>query len=121
MALDYITIGISLVIFIFYLITFFLLIETRKRLTKEAGLAFIYFMVALFILVIRRLQQIFVKSDMMTTIPYFADFVTLVFAIFFFLAILIFYRSLKRAGSLGRSVGESFKDYKRNLGRKIIR
>ncbi len=121
MALDYITVGISLVIFVFYLITFFLLIETRKRLAKEAGVAFIYFMVALFLLVLRRLQQIFIKSDIITTNPYFADFVTLAFAISFFIAVLVFYRSLKRAGSSGRSVGESFSDYKRNLGRKIIR
>jgi len=94
MALDYVTIGISLIIFVFYLITFFFLIEIKKRLTKEAGIAFVYLILALAILVIRRLQQIFIVTDIVTSIPYFADFVTLIFAIVFFLAIFLFHKSI---------------------------
>ena len=120
MALDYITIGISLVIFIFYLVIFFLLIGIKKRLNKDAGRAFVYLMIALFFLIIRRLQQIFIESSILNPISYSSDIITLIFVIFFFLAIFSFYRSLKKAGSSGGGAG-SFSDYKRNLGRKIIR
>ena len=94
MALDYTLVGISLIVFIFYVITFFFLIEIKNRLTKEAGTAFTYLILALAILVVRRLQQIFVTSNIVTSIPYFADFVTLIFAIVFFLAIFHFHKSI---------------------------
>ena len=121
MTLDYITVGISIAVFILYLMIFFLLIGIKRKLTRDAGRAFVYIMVAFFFLIIRRLQQIFIESDILHPVTYSSDVVTFIFAIFFFLGVLSFYRSLKKAGSSGRGTGESFSDYKRNLGRKIIR
>lgn len=98
MALDYITIGISLIIFVFYLMIIFMSVEIRKRLNKEAGVAFIYIIIAILVLVIRRVQQIFLEAEILRGVPYFTDFVTLIFAILFFLAIFHFHKSIKAVG-----------------------
>ena len=81
--IDYMIVGISIVIFIFYLMTILLSIDIKKRLNKDAGVSFIYLIIAVLFLAIRRIQQIFVQSDIMKSIPYFADFITLIFAHYF--------------------------------------
>ena len=122
MALDYTTIGISIVVFVFYLMTIFTLIEIKKRLNKDVGIAFVYLIIAILILFVRRVQQILLEADIIRySLSYFTDFVTLVFAVLFFIAIFSFYRSLKKEGGSKESLGEGFKDYKRSLGRKIVR
>ena len=93
----------------------------KKRLKEDIGIAFTYFIISVLILIIRRLQQIFLEVQIVTAIPHFSDFVTLIFAVFFFLAILNFYRSVKMASGSGRGSSQSFNNYKKNLGRKIIR
>ena len=70
-------------------------IEIKKRLNKEAGVAFTYLIAAILVLFIRRIQQIFIEAEILPLIPYFTDFVTLIFSVLFFLAIFHFHKSIK--------------------------
>ena len=96
MALDYMTIGLSLLVFLFYLIMIFLLIEIIKRVNRNIRPTFIYLILAILFLTTRRLQQIFIESQILHPIPYSSEIITLVFVIFLFLGILHFYRAVKK-------------------------
>ena len=98
MALDYTIIGVSIFIFIIYLISFLFLIDLKKGVNKKAGTAFIFFMLALVFLTLRRLQQIFLKAEMVSFVPYFTDYVTLIFAVLFFFGVFFLHRAIKEAG-----------------------
>lgn len=93
--IDYIVVGISVAVFIFYIMTILMSIEIRRNLNKEAGLAFLYIIISILFLAIRRIQQIFIQADISNSIPYSADFITLIFAILFFMAIFHFHNSIK--------------------------
>ena len=121
MALDYTLVGISLVVFIVYLITFFFLIEIKKRLAREAGISMVFFMLAILFLTVRRVQQIFIETDIVKSIPYSPDIITLIFAVLFFLGVFYLYRGIRHAGKSSVNMGSSFKEYKRKFGGKIIR
>ena len=112
---DYTVLGISIVIFIFYLMTILLSIDIKKRLNKDAGVSFIYLIIAVLFLAIRRIQQIFVQSDIMKSIPYFADFITLIFAALLFMAVFHFHKSIK---AVGRKSSEESKS--KPLGIKLL-
>ena len=113
---DFIVVGISSIIFIFYLLIIFMSFWIKKRLRDDVGTAFIYIIIAILFLVIKRLQQIFLEAELVVSIPYFTDFVTLSFAFLFFMAIFSFYRSIKRAGGSRRQYN-GLSNYKRRLGR----
>ncbi|MEK6912994.1 MAG: hypothetical protein AABX26_03515 [Nanoarchaeota archaeon] len=113
--IDYMIVGISIVIFIFYLMTILLSIDIKKRLNKDAGVSFIYLIIAVLFLAIRRIQQIFVQSDIMKSIPYFADFITLIFAALLFMAVFHFHKSIK---AVGRKSSEESKS--KPLGIKLL-
>jgi hypothetical protein len=117
---DYIIIGASIFIFAVYLITFIILISIKRRIDIRLGTSVIYMMIALLLLIARRLQQIFLESSILYPITYSSEIITVGFAIFFFLSIFSFYRNIRKAGG-SRSIGTSLKDYKRSIGGKIIR
>lgn len=96
--IDYIIVGISVVIFIFYLMTILMSFEIRRSLNKEAGTAFTYIIIAVLFLITRRVAQIFLEADIVSLIPYFTDYVTLIFSILFFIAIFHFHKSIKAVG-----------------------
>ena len=56
-------VGISIVIFIFYLMTILMSFEIRRSLNKEAGTAFTYIIIAVLFLITRRVAQIFLEAD----------------------------------------------------------
>ena len=121
MALDYIVVGFSSVILIFYFITIFMLMDIRRRLSENMRISFTLIILSLFVLTIRRLQQVFLESTILSPIPYSSDIITLIFILLFFLGVLTFYRNVKKASGSRGSDGASFSSYKKNLGRKIIR
>ena len=121
MALDYIVVGFSSVILIFYFITIFMLMDIRRRLSENMRISFTLIILSLFVLTIRRLQQVFLESTILSPIPYSSDIITLIFILLFFLGVLTFYRNVKKAAGSRGSSGASFSSYKKNLGRKIIR
>ena len=104
MALDYVTVGISLVVFIFYLASLFLLFDTRKRLEGSARIALTYFIGAILFLMIRRLAQIFFEAEIIQIIPYFPDIVTLIFAILFSMAASYFHKAITSAGRKSKEI-----------------
>lgn len=112
---DFIVVGISSVIFFFYLLIIFMSFSIKKRLKDDIGRAFIYIIIAILFLVIRRLQQIFIQAEIVASIPYFTDGITLVFAILFFMAVFSFYRAIKKIGSKRSYNG--LDNYKKRLGR----
>ena len=118
MALDWITIGISLVVFVIYIVALFLLVEIKRRVNKKAGIAVIFFMLAIFFLIIRRLQQIFIQSSIVISTPYFPDIVTLIFATLFSLGIFFLYKAIKDVGgSPGNGKAVSiFRNYRKKFG-----
>lgn len=97
MALDYILIGISSVILILYILSFFLLMHTRKKLDGKAKTAFTFFIISLFFIIIRRLQQVFETSKILNPIPYSPDIIALMLGISFFLAAFYFHQAIIKA------------------------
>ncbi len=95
MALDYISVGISLVILIFYLMVILLLFEIKKRMIKEFETSFVYMVAAVIFLAIRRVQQVFVTSQIIESIPYLADIITFIFATLILLSFFSFYKVIK--------------------------
>lgn len=96
MALDYVNVGISIAIFIIYLVIIFLSIDIKRKLDRESGRAFIYLIIAILFLAFRRLQQLFIASKIVNPVPYSAETITIIFAFFLFLAVLNFHKSLKK-------------------------
>ena len=98
MAVNYIVVGISTVIFAIYVALFFFFIDIKKRVNKKAGTAIVFFMLAIILLVVRRLQQIFLETEIVSFIPYFTDYITLIFAILFFFGVFFLHKAVKEAG-----------------------
>ncbi len=98
MDIDFVTVGLSAIILIFYLITIFLLWNLRKKIDERLKASFTLLIMAIFALTFRRLQQVFVTSSILSPIPYSTDIVTLIFVMLFFFAILHFYRVIVSAG-----------------------
>ena len=128
MALDYITIGISIVILLFYFITLFFLLEIRTRIDRKIGKAFLLLVIGVFFLILGRLEYIFFVSDLIK-IPYFRDYMSLLFSFFILASAYIFYKGItevtdggrKNSGSSKKTKTKySFRDYKRKIG-KIAR
>ncbi|MEK6842819.1 MAG: hypothetical protein AABX84_03300 [Nanoarchaeota archaeon] len=128
MVLDTITVGISIMILLFYFITLFFLLEIKSRIVGKVGYAFLLLIIGVFLLILRRLEYIFFVSDLIT-IPYFRDFMSLLFSIFLLLASYIFYKSIiditngRRRGFAGSSknvkIKYNFSDYKRKLRKTV--
>lgn len=118
---DYIVVGISIVIFFFYLTIILMSIEIKRRLEKDAGRAFIYLILAILFLIIRRIQQIFLETEILNTIPYLSDIITFIFAVLLFMTVFSLYKSIKKASGSRKNAGYNLNEYKRKFGRKIIR
>lgn len=118
---NYMIIAISSTIFIFYLITILMLFEIKRKLDNKLGTAFIYMIIAVFFLLIRRLQQIFLETARIDTIPYFTDIVTLIFALVFFIAIFSFYRNIRKIAGSRRSTRGHFQKHKKKPWKKILK
>lgn len=91
MALDFISIGIGIVVLIIYLAILFLLFEIKARMLGGIRMSFVYFIIAVLLLIARRIQQIFYQSDLFS-VPYLYDLLSILFAILLFLAVYTFYK-----------------------------
>jgi hypothetical protein len=102
MALDQPQLVLSLFVFALYLITIFLLFGIRKKLKGDSKIAFTFFIVSILVVSIRRLQQIFSESQILSPIPYSAEIVTIMFALTFFLGVFYIHKSI-HVGKSSRS------------------
>lgn len=120
MALDFIVIGISITVLLFYLMTLFFLLEIRARISGKSGLAFLLLMFGVLALILRRLEYIFFVSDLIT-IPYFRDVMSLVFSVLVFFSAYLFYKSITSVTDIPEwnRIRENFKSYRERLRRKI--
>lgn len=95
MVLNYAIVGYSSLVIILYLVSIFLLFDTRKKLDGKARTAFLFFIISVFVLAIRSFQEIFVDSQILHPIPYSAEFVTIGFATLFFIGTFYFHRAIR--------------------------
>ena len=94
MALDYITVGISTIILVIYMIIIFLLISIRNRV-KEGGSAAIYIILAIILLAVRRIQQVFYEAEILAFVPYLSDIIVFLFALLILLSVFSMHRTIK--------------------------
>jgi len=115
--INFFIMGISLVIFILYLVIFFILLRIKKRVDKKIGVSVIYMIFAIIFLMIRRLQQIFPNWPMFS-IKYFGEIITLIFVIFALFSVISFYRAVKQVSRSGHTRG-NFQEYKKGIKKRI--
>lgn len=118
---DYVLVGINIAIFLFYLMIIITSIRIKKRLDNKVGMAFIYIIIAVLVLILIRIQQMFFEIEIINSISYFTDYVAIIFAILFFLAVFVFYREIKKINNKRTGIGGNLRNYKREFGKKIIR
>lgn len=81
-----------------------MLFDTRKRLEGSARIALTYFIIAILFLTIRRIAQIFFEAEIIASIPYFTDIITLIFAILFSTAAFYFHKAITGAGGKSKEM-----------------
>ncbi len=91
MAFDYVSMGISLVIFVTYLVVFFILFHVSLRASGKLVSSVMYFRIAVLFLIIHRVEIILTDADIMD-VPYLEDFTALMVAIVLLLAFVEFYK-----------------------------
>lgn len=107
MAIDLIIIGLSITTLLALLAALFFMFEIKLRVGGELKGAFVYLILAILILIARRVYYIFYQSDLAQW-PYVSDVLSLIFAILLLLAAYDFYNIL--AGiSDGKSKNDSNK------------
>ena len=101
MALNYITVGISLIILVFYVAIFLILILINRRLEGSVRTTFFLLMIGVTFLILRRIEYIFSNTGIIS-IPYFRDSMSLLFAIILSFATYNFYNSITKIASKKR-------------------
>ena len=91
MAFDYVSMGISLVIFVTYLVVFFILFHVSLRASGKLVSSVMYFRIAVLFLIIHRVEIILTDADIMD-VPYLEEFTALMVAIVLLLAFVEFYK-----------------------------
>lgn len=93
MALDFILVGLSILILVLYITVFLLLILINRRLEGSVKVTFVLLMIGTILLVLRRVEYLFSQSDIIS-IPYFRDAMSLLFAMILFFATFNFYKNI---------------------------
>lgn len=91
--MDYIIVGLSLISLIFYLAILFLLFEIKIRLEGNPAKTFIYMIIAIIILIALRIMDLLSKSGIFV-VPYLHESLVVLFALFFLLGVITFYKSV---------------------------
>jgi cobalamin biosynthesis protein CobD/CbiB len=94
MALDYISIILSFVIIILYLVILFFLIEIKKRIDGKIGEAIVYGILSIITLILLRIQTILFKANLLN-IPYSQEGLALILVLFTFASIFTLYKAIK--------------------------
>lgn len=117
MVLDYIQVVLSSFVFLLYLWSIFLLFNVRGKLKGNSRIAFTFFIISIFVIALRRVQQTFIDSDILFPIPYSADIIALLFSLFFFLGTIYLYKSIKSSGKSSgkKSAAGILREYKKRF------
>ena len=92
--IDWIIISLSLVVFIFYIITLFSLFEVKIRVTGKISVAFTYFITAIFFAIVIRILNLLSKSYIFS-VPYLHEIMVVIMSFFLLMTALSFYSVLK--------------------------
>ena len=71
-------------------------LEVKRKLKDDASMSFNYIILAILFLIIRRIVIIFVTTEIIDSVPYIEDALTLILAIFLFLAVWYFYKAVRK-------------------------
>lgn len=96
MAFDYLSITISFLIFVIYVVVFFILFHVSLRASGKLVSSIMYFRIAIIFLIIRRVGIILEDADILT-LPYLEDITALLVAIILLLAFVEFYKAVLEA------------------------
>ena len=91
--MDHIIVGLSLISFIFYLIILFLLFEIKIRTEGSIAKTFFYLIIAIIIAIFLRIIDLLGKFGIFI-VPYLTESLVVLFALFFLIAIRIFYKTI---------------------------
>lgn len=118
MALDYVDIWLGVLILIAYLAAIFLLFEIKSRVSGKLGTAFMFLIVGVILLIIRRIIFLFTESAIIS-VPHLTTALSLVFSIIFLFSIYIFYSALKTITDKpnGKKTEKTGKSSQRKIGR----
>lgn len=93
MALNYISIILGIIVLVSYLAILFFLLQILARIQGKTKTAFIYFTISIFFLIIRRVQDIFYKIDLISA-PYLYDTLSIIFSVLLLLTAYHFYNAI---------------------------
>jgi F0F1-type ATP synthase assembly protein I len=93
--INYIILGLSCLTVVVYLITFFLLIELKRRTAGKLGATLTYLMVAVFVAIILRVEGCLSKIYIIE-IPYSAEVLAIIFALFLMIAAITFLKNIEK-------------------------
>ena len=93
MTLDYIEIGLGIVILLVYFTILFLLFEIKSRISGKIGIAFTFLVAGTIALIIRRVMFIFRESAIIS-VPHLTTIFSLIFSLLFLASSYIFYKSI---------------------------
>ncbi|MEK6819975.1 MAG: hypothetical protein AABY03_02150 [Nanoarchaeota archaeon] len=122
MAVDWITIGLSILIFTMNLVTLLILFRIKSRISGRLNLFFIYFFGAILFLILLRLQDI-LKNSAILNIIYSRQILAFFLSLFLFLAVYNLYKSVIyfSGGNKREKMKQHFKTYRNKLRKKIAK
>ena len=122
MAVDWITIGLSILIFTMNLVTLLILFRIKSRISGRLNLFFIYFNGSILFLILLRLQDI-LKNSAILNIYYSRQILAFFLSLFLLLAVYSLYKSVIyfSGGNKREKMKQSYKSYRRKLRKKIAR
>lgn len=115
MAINLIIMGLSIVTLLALLAVLFFLFEIKLRVGGELRATFVYLILAILILIARRIYYIFYQSDLVRW-PYVSDTLSLIFAVLLLLAAYNFYKVVAGITD-GKIKNHSDSSGKRKVGR----
>ena len=92
--IDYVILSSCLIVIV-YLITFFLLIEIKRRTTGKLGATINYLMIAVFVAIIARVNGCLSKFYIIE-IPYSREVLAIIFALFLMIAAITFLKNVEK-------------------------
>ena len=122
MAIDWIVVGLSILIFTMNLVTLLILLRTKSRISGRLNLFFVYFAGAILFLILLRLQDI-LKNSAILNVYYSRQILAFFLSLFLLLAVYSLYKSVIyfSGGNKREKMKQSYKSYRRKLRKKIAR
>lgn len=117
--IDWTLITLSSIILIFYLATLFGLFEVKRRVKGQFNVAFTYFTIAIFFLIVKRILNLLSEAGFFL-VSYLHEILIIIISFFLLITVISFYGALKSLTDKNKK-RKGWGDYKRMVGRRIGR